>query len=208
MGFWKLKDREKRAAELYEQGWSASQIAKEIAKTCERHEAAPSRNAVMGVIHRMAVHNRGKASAPPGKRRNPAQRAAAAGTVPNELPRPQNLPKRAKAPPPEPGFEPAPKETFVARSRPPGGGALPPRARPPSRPEAATGVQLEDLKFGMCKWPIGDPLSPGFCFCARTIESQEADAPYCDRHRRIAYQPPPIRRPKGNDLAKTLRRYL
>lgn len=35
-----------------------------------------------------------------------------------------------------------------------------------------------------CKWPIGDPLEPGFGFCG---EHSEEGSPYCPKHHRRAY---------------------
>lgn len=45
-------------------------------------------------------------------------------------------------------------------------------------------VTLVDLKPDQCRWPIGDPKKPEFCFCGATAQKQ----PYCEEHRRIAYQ--------------------
>lgn len=45
-------------------------------------------------------------------------------------------------------------------------------------------VTLIDLKANQCRWPIGDPKKSEFCFCGATAQKQ----PYCEEHRRIAYQ--------------------
>ena len=46
-------------------------------------------------------------------------------------------------------------------------------------------VTLMQLKTGMCKWPIGDPRLPDFCYCGRT-KSEETKWPYCEEHHQIA----------------------
>jgi len=44
-------------------------------------------------------------------------------------------------------------------------------------------VPLAVHKTG-CRWPIGDPLQPGFGFCGCETEGKQV---YCDAHRRRAY---------------------
>jgi hypothetical protein len=39
--------------------------------------------------------------------------------------------------------------------------------------------------FDQCHWPLGDPLKPGFRYCA--AGDVVAGKPYCDAHCRIAY---------------------
>lgn len=53
--------------------------------------------------------------------------------------------------------------------------------------EARPVVSLLDLCTGMCRWPIGDPGSPGFGFCG---SASVGGLPYCEGHARIAYRPP------------------
>ncbi len=36
-----------------------------------------------------------------------------------------------------------------------------------------------------CKWPIGDPSTPDFCFCGH---DPRIGSPYCEYHARLAYQ--------------------
>ena len=42
-----------------------------------------------------------------------------------------------------------------------------------------------------CKWPVGDPSTEDFHFCARR---SDVGIPYCGYHARIAYQPVSDRR--------------
>jgi len=39
------------------------------------------------------------------------------------------------------------------------------------------------LAPGTCRWPLGDPQRPNFCFCGHPAVAQ----PYCARHRTVAY---------------------
>lgn len=62
-----------------------------------------------------------------------------------------------------------------------------------SKTNCATDAILA-LKDGEhCKWPIGDPKSPGFSFCGCKPKAGE---PYCDAHHAAAYEPAAIDRPE------------
>lgn len=45
-------------------------------------------------------------------------------------------------------------------------------------------VQLVDLRPGQCRWPLGDPLKSGFCFCAADVAAPGHS--YCPSHRMLA----------------------
>lgn len=47
-----------------------------------------------------------------------------------------------------------------------------------------------------CRWPIGDPRSPGFTFCG----CDTARWPYCEPHARVAY----LERPSPQKEAKLM----
>ena len=55
---------------------------------------------------------------------------------------------------------------------------------PPVPAGARRGVA--DLDDAQCRWPIGDPRSPEFHFCAK---SRALGMSYCDGHARLAYLP-------------------
>lgn len=55
-------------------------------------------------------------------------------------------------------------------------------------------VTLENLVAGMCRWPIGDPIDPGFRFCGNTPMGRR---PYCEAHAAIARQAAPAPPPDG-----------
>ncbi|PZQ63457.1 MAG: GcrA cell cycle regulator [Phenylobacterium zucineum] len=89
-------------------------------------------------------------------------------------PRPAPRPRRTAAP-----------RTPAAQVRP---GPPPVAARvtcPVVDPGPGLVERLEDLSVAACRWPIGDPKSEAFRFCGRRARA----APYCDAHRRIAFQP-------------------
>jgi GcrA cell cycle regulator len=74
--------------------------------------------------------------------------------------------------------------------------ARPPKAIPAPAPEMQrilvpgkapmALIPLIEFKDGMCRWPIGDPLSASFSFCGCKTR---IGATYCQHHARIAYQP-------------------
>jgi GcrA cell cycle regulator len=58
---------------------------------------------------------------------------------------------------------------------------LPPEPDQPADMKRCTLLQLTDKT---CRWPIGDPREPGFCFCGNRIADETI---YCNHHNRIAY---------------------
>jgi GcrA cell cycle regulator len=47
-------------------------------------------------------------------------------------------------------------------------------------------VTTATLTNRTCKWPIGDPLEPGFHYCGHATVS---GSPYCELHDKKGYQP-------------------
>lgn len=47
-------------------------------------------------------------------------------------------------------------------------------------------VDFFDVKDGLCRWPLGDPLTDEFKFCGATCEITTT---YCRYHARMAYRP-------------------
>ena len=59
------------------------------------------------------------------------------------------------------------------------------RASPITRKvQRAEVIKLENLKFGMCSWPEGDPGTDVFQFCGKPVAP---DKPYCPEHCDKAY---------------------
>jgi GcrA cell cycle regulator len=53
-------------------------------------------------------------------------------------------------------------------------------------PETGTATVVS-VRYGQCRWPIGDPLADGFCLCGRRAER----GAYCAGHGALAYRPTP-----------------
>ncbi len=52
------------------------------------------------------------------------------------------------------------------------------------KPPGAEVISLEQLSFGMCSWPHGDPQAEEFHFCGQPVVESK---PYCDKHCARAY---------------------
>jgi GcrA cell cycle regulator len=165
------EERVEALKKYWAEGLSASQIAALL--------GGVSRNAVIGKVHRLKLSGRGRTPAAPARQKKPAQ------------------PQPIKAPA---------KPVTVSRPAPTGGevavvereaGVAPVVVLPQPRSTDALTLptsrmlDLTDLNERTCKWPIGDPLAPGFHFCGN--ETAET-GPYCRYHARIAFQPPADRR--------------
>ncbi|ACT56904.1 GcrA family cell cycle regulator [Candidatus Liberibacter asiaticus] len=46
-------------------------------------------------------------------------------------------------------------------------------------------LRLMELTDNTCKWPLGDPFGKDFSFCGSDVCN---DSPYCDYHKKLAYQ--------------------
>jgi GcrA cell cycle regulator len=53
-------------------------------------------------------------------------------------------------------------------------------------PETGTAT-IVSVRYGQCRWPIGDPLADSFCLCGRRAER----GAYCAGHGALAYRPTP-----------------
>lgn len=52
------------------------------------------------------------------------------------------------------------------------------------KPEVSRVIRLNELRAGMCCWPIGEPGTPEFRFCGKPAV---AGKPYCGEHCAKAY---------------------
>ncbi len=162
-------DRVDLLKKLWSEGLSASQIAAEL--------GGVTRNAVIGKVHRLGLSGRAKAPQPQAAR--PKKPAA----------RPMGSTGRGS------GGSPISIGNVALKSD----------AMPMSRPQPAPTPQIFSLSEEplipncsvlqineqTCKWPIGDPSTSDFHFCARRSDT---GIPYCGYHARIAYQPVSDRR--------------
>jgi len=134
--------------------WLAGSSAAEIAKALGR----VTRNAVIGKIHRLGLAGR---VPPSGPHRGRAARAPGQAV--------RRIAPRSPPPPSPP--------------RPP---AAPARARRPAVETLEAVARVFDmtaLTARTCRWPIGDPLRPGFGFCGDAVDGA---GPYCRGHREVA----------------------
>jgi GcrA cell cycle regulator len=173
---------------LWSEGLSASRVAAALGSDV-------SRNAVIGKIHRLGLAERAKTASAP--------RPRAART-----PRPHNQPRAQGA---------SVMGGGVMGGGVMGGGvmgnvalAFAPQAlaaaAPAPREEVVipiTGrVTLLELRESMCRWPLGDPMTPEFRFCG--AKSPIGSGPYCAYHASVAYQPAQDRR-RAREQTKTAR---
>lgn len=155
---------------LWQDGLSASQIAKEL--------RGVTRNAVIGKAHRLGL------TANAGKYRQSASAPHATRPAPK-------APTVARAPYQNAGL------AFGTRKITPGAGGGNPienkvaairtnlacEPLPERVGELTPTCDLVNLGGHMCRWPIGDPARAGFGFCGRRAD----DGPYCGPHKKRAY---------------------
>ena len=114
-----------------------------------------TKNAVVGKVHRLGLKKR---ASPIRSRGITTQRA------------PQPARSETRAPQPASSEAPRPSADVVAA--------------PPVRKRTGPVVLLDALKPGMCSWPIGEPGTESFHFCAEDIVPER---PYCLEHCEKAY---------------------
>ena len=119
-----------------------------------------TKNAVVGKVHRLGLK----------KRASPIRSRGITTTRPTPTPK---LPKADEA-----GAATAQTAEPQAADAPVAAAPVPPKRR--------TGpvVQLDSLKPGMCSWPVGEPGTDDFHFCADTVVPEK---PYCLEHCERAY---------------------
>lgn len=152
---------------LWQEGWSASQIASRL--------GGVSRNAVIAKVHRSGFAGRTTQKAKTGGRpysRNPRQigvsqpsRPSKARVSAKDIAHRQEMRSEAKRP-----------------RRPSLSSRLPAESKAPS----ALRIKLTELTESMCRWPIGDPRHEDFHFCGNR---QFAEFSYCEYHCRVSYNP-------------------
>lgn len=168
---------------LWLEGLSASQIAGVLGE-------GVTRNAVIGKVHRLKLSGRAK----------PASSAPRVRSAPRPAPRRVASPSVGRS-----GGGSVSSGSGIAglmKSRPmsTGGaihGATALKISEELEVEAYVAPQTEELYIPeeqrlsllqlnehTCKWPIGDPLAPGFYFCG---QHSDEGKPYCEFHSRKAY---------------------
>ena len=146
---------------LWSDGLSASQIAAEL--------GGVTRNAVIGKVHRLGLSGRAKTKATATTR----QRVKAVAK-PQRLQ--QSVGVRGNL---------AVVEYVEVRSEPVQ------QAREDVVIPMSRKISIMDLKEGVCRWPIGDPLQADFVYCGADCGTGRT---YCEPHSRLAFQPQSDRR--------------
>lgn len=150
---------------LWAEGFSARQIALELGDDI-------SRNAVIGVVHRMGL-TKSYSPTNPGK----AKRSKLSGSARNAMVERANQKRQiaaaAKAAKQVDDAEAATNAAHIAAGH---------------YPNACT---LLELTGDTCRWPIGDPATPNFFFCGA---KPSPGSPYCAFHSDIAFNSPQDRK--------------
>jgi len=205
-------ERVEKLKELWAEGMSASQIAKQL--------GGVTRNAVIGKVHRLGLSNRTPGGGQGGTDDAPARPSPAPKPVADPTPsRAEAEAAKAEAPasaasatqsasgkpatdaPAEPASADQSRRDAVIRDatlpRPPG----PPTPEEEEARETLAEIEkmarkldLLDLTERTCKWPIGDPTEDDFHFCGLPSVSGK---PYCEHHVLVAFQPMSTRRDRG-----------
>ena len=149
--------------------WSSEAIDQLRALWAEGHSTAEigrrmgvSKNAIVGKAHRLNL--------PP--RPSPIRREAADGTPRPAVPQPRRIA------PPSPR-EPGPMRRLEAAAP-----AAPVPAAPPAPAPAAVVRPFPRVSARSCCWPLGEPGTPDFRFCAAEALGGK---PYCAEHAAVAY---------------------
>jgi GcrA cell cycle regulator len=164
-------ERVEQLKKLWADGLSASQIAAQL--------GGVSRNAVIGKVHRLKLSGRGKttSSQTRSKKVNTAASSQRSGSTSSHMSgRVINRSVGATALQTEYSTDIEPVVTRTVAD------VVVPISRK---------LELVELTERTCKWPVGDPLLPGFNFCGNDVGE---GGPYCTYHSRLAYQPASDRR--------------
>ena len=183
-------DRVEILKKLWVEGQSASQIAKEL--------GGVTRNAVIGKVHRLGLSNRATSSS---SSKSDAKSKTSVKSM-SDTKRVSNKTSASKVTSANSPSEPRSNVTSLRRQIIPAGQPLPPQpsaneispealARVSEIEKKAKKISLLELTERTCKWPVGDPATEEFWFCA--LPSQ-AGKPYCEAHVGVAFQPMSQRR--------------
>lgn len=190
------EERVEKLKELWAQGLSASQIAKEL--------GGVTRNAVIGKVHRLGLASRGQSPSKGGEERPAPDRdpGVAEGAKKGDAPIGDDRveEKAAELATPAGDTQPAAEVPAVrdpTQPREPG----PPTPEETAAREALARIEklakrlsLMELTERTCKWPIGDPTEDDFAFCGLPSVPGK---PYCEHHVAVAYQPMSSRRDRA-----------
>ncbi len=156
---------------FWAEGLSASQIAAKL--------GGVSRNAVIGKVHRLKLSSRGRAATATPRTKKPAKPQSQTKGAHRTASFTRTQPVSVGATALQQNFV---TEVVAEQVLKPAKDVVVPISRH---------LKLVELTEQTCKWPIGDPLQEDFHFCGN--DSAE-NAPYCNYHSRLAFQPASDRR--------------
>lgn len=161
-------DRVELLKRLWADGLSASRIANEMG-------GGITRNAVIGKVHRLGLSGRDKkkGSTTPRPRKKSAEKHPSLSFEKNPQPKIKTEAEKAR--------KPVERQNFSYDYH----------SLPPSEMPDCKRVTIMELNDSMCRWPLGDPVSPDFRFCGGDALT---GLPYCPYHCAMAYQPASERR--------------
>jgi GcrA cell cycle regulator len=146
---------------LWSDGLSASQIAAEL--------GGVTRNAVIGKVHRLGLSGRAKSKPAAAARPRAKVVKAPVRTMTTTVVARGNL-ATIEVAEMVPVVMPARENVVIPMSR---------------------RISIMELREGVCRWPMGDPLQSDFAYCGGDCTVGRT---YCDAHSRMAYQPQTERR--------------
>lgn len=156
MSAWDVEGVTAKAVVLYRQGFSATQIAKELH---QQFKVSISRNAVISKMHRLGHTAREKASAP---RRLAPKPAPAPRAIPTRPVKPVTM-AHGQSPPPKTPVQPYVPQVHSASGQ-------------------AETRRLADLVACQCRWPVGTATGADQLFCAEVYPDDGRRQPYCAEH--------------------------
>lgn len=192
-------------------GESCSEIARDIG--LPDILVRPSRNAVIGLLHRMGASNRERrVTYPASANRTKGYTPKSLLPKPAKPPAPPKPVKVAKAPKPAPEPKVAKPRLVICGNnqviepgpdRPPI--VAPPRADAFKALPGSTPLNIMQLPSSMaCKWPID--TDDGILSCC--LPTGDRDAVYCLVHALLAYAAQKPKHRTGHELARSLRRFI
>lgn len=151
-----------------EDGLTANQIAQQLG-------GGITRNAVIGKVHRLGLSGRAKTVSQAPRAARPKQKPAA------QMQRPMSRPISFGATALKLQADVEAEIDVVAQTA-----VMIPFPAPTNEK-----VNIMELGYRTCRWPIGDPVASDFGFCGAESTGEK---PYCPYHCAVAYQPSNERR--------------
>lgn len=178
-------DRVELLKNLYQEGLSASQIAKQL--------GGVSRNAVCGKVHRLGLSGR----ATPSKPQRTVYKAPPVPRAPHQN---NGLSFKGARPPVQP--------LVTGPGHSPGSKPPTPVETPTTKP-GSYAAPLTELGAHQCRWPLGRMLDPPGLFCGEPLDEDRDHTlpPYCAEHLMRSRPRDGAKKTSAAELARSLRRF-